>query len=59
MRRLIDAMKRLARDEYGGDAIEYAMIVSMIIIVLLVALTNTTDAVVTTFNHVDTSINDV
>lgn len=56
MRRLNEQFRRMMRDEYGGDAIEYALVAGLIVILFLGAFVQMTNGVGNTFNTIEASV---
>lgn len=48
----------LLEDDSGGTAIEYGLIVSLIVIALIGALTSTADSTLAMWNHVETQMDE-
>ncbi|MEL6285685.1 MAG: Flp family type IVb pilin [Pseudomonadota bacterium] len=56
MRRLNEEFSRLLDDERGGDAIEYALMSGLIVILFLGAFISMTQGVEGTFNSVENAV---
>lgn len=57
MKNLYAGFKRFVNDEEGVTAIEYALIASLIAVVIILAVTRTGNRVCETFNSVVTALN--
>ena len=49
---MVEVAKRLAKEEAGQGLVEYAMIISLIAIVVIVAFTGLRDALVSMYNDI-------
>ncbi len=58
MRRLSDHFRSLLRDQRGGDAIEYALVSGLIVILFLGSFVRMTDGVGSTFNTIESAVDD-
>lgn len=50
------ALRRFARDERGGDAIEYALVAGLIVILFIGAFVQMANGVADTFNIVEDAV---
>ena len=53
------ALSRLARDQRGATAVEYALIISLIVIAIVTALRGVADTTIGMWNNVSTTVHDV
>ena len=56
MRRLYDHICRFVQDEYGGDAIEYALVAGLIVLLFIGAFIQMANGVGSTFNLVEDGV---
>lgn len=59
MRRLTKHFRDLLHDEHGGDAIEYALVAGLIVLLFIGAFIQMADNVGNTFNSVENAIDSV
>jgi pilus assembly protein Flp/PilA len=53
------ALSRLARDQRGATAVEYALIVSLIVIAMVAALRGVADTTINMWTNVSTTVHEV
>lgn len=56
MRTMLNNMRRLARDEQGGEVIEYALILGLIVVAAIVTISAVGDKVLARWTSVNSSM---